>query len=240
MIKEFEYMGTWWLPNKSEKQVLGILKFTPDEGAILNLVGSFKDIKNIAETLEPDIILGVSSDGEHITLYKCHETMSTFSIPGLHTSSSFYIDMVFKGAHFQKPEDIKFKNIFIRFSHLDEWVDICGFDVKYLPGEQSLIIRDNLLEPFQTDISEGLKISINLQAERQLPSFVQKEVHIKQRVDIQIKTSEGKSFEDYQKIIYHIQNFLSLAVMEPVYPLSIVGITETKRKMVKEFRALTP
>lgn len=232
MIEEFEYNGIWWLPGKSKKQISGTLRFTPDEGAILNLIGSFKDIKDINEMLEPEIILGVSSNGKKITLYKCFETKSSLNFPGFQTSS-FYANMVFIGTHFQNSEDIKFKSISVHYSHLDEWVNISGFDIdiKHLGKEKEVIIKYKLPEPFQAEISDGLKISINFQASLPPLSVVQKEATIKQKTEIKIETSEDKSFEDYIKIMYHIQNFLTLGITEPVYPLAITGITEENKEM---------
>ena len=87
MIKEFEYKGIWWLPDNPEKRISGTLRFTPNEGAILDLIGSFKDIKNINKTLEPEIVLGISSNGKNITLYKCIEKKLSISSPGFQTSS---------------------------------------------------------------------------------------------------------------------------------------------------------
>jgi hypothetical protein len=131
MIEKFVYKGIWCLPDKPNEQVSGTLRFTPDEGAILDLIGSFKDIKNMYKMLEPDIILGVSSNGKNITLYKCFETKSNFSSSGFLTSS-FYVNLVFIVAQFQKSEDIKFKSISVHYLHLDEWVNISGFDIKHL------------------------------------------------------------------------------------------------------------
>ncbi len=108
-MEELEYNGVWWLPDEPEKRFYGILKFTPSEGAILDLMGSFRDIKDdILKHKEYEIILGISSDGKYITLYKCFEIRSTISLPGI-TSSSIYGEFVFVGFHFYKPEDIKFK-----------------------------------------------------------------------------------------------------------------------------------
>ncbi len=234
MDEEFEYKGIWWLPDKPEKQVSGILKFTPEEGAILDLIGSFKDIKNKnkSEILEPEIILGVSSKGEFITLNKCVETMSSISFPGFQ-ASSFYANLVFIGAHFQKLEDIKFKSISAHYLYLDEWVNISGFDIKSL-GEKGVIIKYKLPEPFQAEISDEFKILIHFRAKESLHSFVQKEVTIKQNTEIKIETSEDKPFEDFRKIMSHIQNFLTLGITEPVYPLAITGSTEVNKEMIKD------
>jgi len=64
MMDKFEYKGRWWLPDKPEKRISGTLRFTPNEGAILELIGSFKDTKDINKMLEPEIILGISSNGK--------------------------------------------------------------------------------------------------------------------------------------------------------------------------------
>lgn len=227
MVGEFEYKGIWWLPDKPEKRVSGTLTFTPNKGANLDLMGSFKDIKNKnrSEILEPEIILGVSSDGKYITLYKCLETNSTTSFPGFQTSSRFLANLVFVGVHFQKSEDISFKSISVHYLHLDEWVKIYGFVIKSW-GKKGVIIKYKLPEPFQVEISDELKISINFRRKVSSRSFSQEEVTIKQNTEIKVETSEEKPFEDFREIIYHIQNLLTLGITEPVYPLSITGLTE--------------
>jgi len=233
MMDKFEYKGRWWLPDKPEKQVSGTLRFTPNEGAILELIGSFKDTKDI---LKPEIILGISSNGKKITLHKCFETKcfetktkSNVSFPGLLTSS-FYANEIFVGAHFQKSEDIKFRELSIRYSYLDEWVNISGFNIQY-PDEKEIVIKYKEPEPIQTSIGEDCKIFIEIQVTRPTHSIVQKEASIKQRTYIRIEHSVEKSLEEYWNIMRHIQNFLSLGVTEPVCPLTVKGITESIKDM---------
>lgn len=187
----------------------------------------------MSKRLEPEIILGVSSNGKNITLHKCFETRSTLSFPGFQTSS-LYANVVFLGVHFQKAEEIKFKNLSIHYLHLDEWVNISGFDIKHLKEEKEVIIKYKLPEPFKVDISDELKISINIRAAVPLPSFVQKEATIKQKTEIKVETSEDKPFEDYRKIMYHIQNFLTLGITKLVHPLAIKGITEVNKEMIND------
>lgn len=235
MIKEFEYKGIWWLPDKPKEQISGTFRFTPNEGAILELIGSFKDIKNMNKILQPEIILGVSSNGKNITLHNCFETKSSSSFPGFQTSS-FYANLVFIGAHFQKSEDLKFKSISVRYLHLDEWVNISGFDIKPFREKEKkeAIIRYKLPEPFQADISDRFKILINFRATGPSFSFVQKEATIKQSTEVKIETSQDKPFEEYQKIMFHIRNFLTLGITKPVYPLAIAGLTEVNKEMVND------
>jgi len=189
-MDKFEYKGIWWLPDKPEKQISGTLRFTPNEGAILDLIGSFKDIKEINKMLEPEIILGISSNGKNITLHKCFETKSNVSFPGLLTSS-FYANEVFIGTHFQRSEDIKFRELSIRYSYLDEWVNISGFDIQY-PDKKAVVIKYKLPEPIQANIGEDYKIFIDIQATYPTHSIVQKEASIKQKTYIRIEHSVKK------------------------------------------------
>lgn len=233
MIKEFEHKGIWWLPDKPKKRISGTLRFTHSEGAVLDLIGSLKDIQDMNKTLEPEIILGVSSNGKNISLHKCFETKSTLSFPGFQTSS-FYANVVFIGAHFQKKEDIKFKKISIHYSHLDEWVNLSGFDIQHFFDKKEVIIKYKLPEPIQASVGEDYKIFIDIRANGPIRSIVQKEASIKQRIYIRIEPSEEKSFDKYLNIMYHIQNFLSLGIMESTYPLAIEGITEANKEMIKD------
>lgn len=222
---EFEYKGIWWLPNEPEKQISGILRFKPNEGATLDLIEDFGN-----EIVEPEVILGVSSDGKNITLYKCFKTKSSFSIPGFQTSL-FYATFVFIGAHFRRPEDIKFKSISVHYSHLDEWVNISGFDIQRDSDKEEILIKYRRPKSIQTKIDDGLKILMVFKPTWSI--IVQKEVTIKQKTEIRIETPEDKPFEYYCKVMYHIQNFLSLGIVKPVYPLDIVGTTEANNPPVE-------
>ncbi|HEC93387.1 MAG TPA: hypothetical protein ENI51_10415, partial [Candidatus Atribacteria bacterium] len=232
MIEEFEYKGEWWLPHKPEKRISGTIKFTPNEGALLELIGSFKDnATDMKKLLNPEIILGISFNGKNISLYKCWETKRSFGFLRGFPISSFYAEVVFIGAHFHKLENIKFKSISVHYSHLDEWANISGFDIKDFSNKKEVVIKYKLPESIQASIGEDYKIFIDIHATGPTHSIVQKEANIKQRTYIRIESSEEKSFEDYRKIIYHIRNLLTLGITEPVYPLVITGLTEANKEM---------
>ncbi len=238
MIEEFEYKGTWWLPDKPGKQIPGTLRFTPSEGAILDLIGDFRDIKKdtieIGKMLQPEIILGASSDGRAITLYKCQEELGIASggVLCLLLTHSFYADVVFVGAHFQKPEDIKFRSLSTHYSYLDEWVNISGFDIQH--NKQEVVVKYKILEPIRVTINDNYKLLIDFEATYTALSIAQKEVSIKQKTYIKVEASEEKAFEECRRIMHYIGNFLSLGVMEPVYPLAIIGTTEVNKERVED------
>jgi len=247
-MNKIEYKGVWWLPEKPEEQIPGTLKFTPDEGAILELAGSFKDIsfkdiENMDKMLKSEIILGVSADGEKITLYKCFESDFEITVrPSFQKfpTSVFRAEFVFIGAHFQKPEDIKFKSISVHYSHLDEWVNISGFTFQYKSDTGEFLIKYKLPEPIQAKINKDCKISIDFKVTYPTRSIVQKEANIKQRTYIRIEHSIEKSLDEYLNIMRHIQNFLSLGVTEPVYPSKITGITEANKHTITDNPYISP
>ncbi len=230
-METFEYKGIWWLADRPEEKASGTLKYTPAEGAILDLIGSFKDIKDFNNMLKPEIILGISSDGKPITLYKCFEKSSARSYRGLLTSS-FYANLVFVGAHFQDAKDIKFKSMSVYYSYLDEWVGISGFEIKQLWEGKGVVIRYKLPEPIRADISDKLGLEINFHAIG--PNFPFFQINIEQKTEIKIITSEDTSFEDYRKLIFQIRNLLTLATMQSVQVLNIRGTTKANQEMIDD------
>ena len=55
------------------KKVAGILSFNQEDGAELELIGQLSSILDFNEIHSPEIILGISTDGKLITLYKNYE-----------------------------------------------------------------------------------------------------------------------------------------------------------------------
>lgn len=75
-----EWSGLWWLPDDPDQQVPGILRYSPDDGPVLSLIGAFED--RIMSTPSPgltvfhegtrtwDVIHGAAEQRE-ITLLGC-------------------------------------------------------------------------------------------------------------------------------------------------------------------------
>jgi hypothetical protein len=222
MLNNFEYKGVWYLPEKPEDLVAGTLRFNPTEGAILELIGSFKDIQSMNRLTEHEIILG--SCGKKITLCKCSEISSQMQSEGV-LSSTFYADLVFVDHHFKRKEDIKFKTASIHFSHLNEWVHLTGFEIIFPTGKKGVTINYALPDSVLLAEFEDWKISIELRATGPTIPPPKREMTIKEKTHIKI---------EYLKATRHIQNFLSLATLNPVHPLTFEGQTEACKLTMKE------
>ncbi len=237
MVEEFHYDGTWWLADNPQEKISGTLKYTSEKGGVLDLIGAFNSIHE-EEMLHPEIILGICSDGE-VTLNQCHATkIQTFKrfrsgqISSSLTVSSFFIENIFIGVHFMRKENIKFKELSIHYSNLDEWVNISGFNIKHKWGEAEVNIEYKTPESIQAVINSDLKILVDIQATAPPLSHVQKKACIGQKTYITIKPSKEKFLDDYLKIMYNVRNFLSFGIMKPVYPIVIEGKTEANKEMI--------
>lgn len=240
MIDEFELKGSWWLPEKPEEKISGFIRFVPSQGAILDLIGTFKEIQErdnrIKETLKSELILGISLDGKKITLHKCFETNTTINtsynsnqIESKNFKTSFLAERIFLGAHFERKEDIKFKELSVQYSYLDQWVNVSGFDFENHENNE-FIIKYKEPESIQAVIDSDVKIFIDFpysfSSSFPCPTIIQE-------TWIRIEPSEEKSIYDLFKIMYQIQNFLSLGLAELVYPKAIEGKTKMNRRMVE-------
>ena len=85
MTEGFEYKGIWWLPDNPEEQIHGTFKFATNEGAILELTGSFNVPRTSGEMQHFPIILGITVDGKEITLTNCLETENATRLPALYS-----------------------------------------------------------------------------------------------------------------------------------------------------------
>src|SRR6185437_5447832 len=124
--EKFDLDGYWWLPENPQKTVAGTLHYSP-ESMHLDLIGSFSDMKTSLTKFEYPIILGFSTNGKPITLYKSYSSKFSMSHPSL-PSSSYVVLQLFIGHHFQKEEDMKFSKISSHLTHFDEWVGVSGFN----------------------------------------------------------------------------------------------------------------
>jgi len=184
MMEEFVSLGKWWLPNSPEVLVPGKLSFSPSNGAKLELMGSFydlqfqeiskaKDLLPAGEILpfenakiteesialdfikpEETIILGLLENNEEVTLYQCSGSIT--SRPDLFFQATY----VFRKIHFQTEQEIKFKSVSVRYSHLEEWIGKSGVQA-ILAGEENKIWI-SYQPPASIPIAEveGLDISV--------------------------------------------------------------------------------
>lgn len=238
MIDSFEYEGYWFLPDRVDDNIPGRLSFDPKQGAVLELRGVFKGLSPFeelrgsghvaigGETEKLSLILGVVS-GKLITLKDCTGTWSGFSSPGFE-QSTFHVGIVYEGIHFTQPRVVKFKKIVVHYSYLDEWTRVFGGAIT-LPnnlGDGEMVIRYKRPDPITIIKNKKMRISIGFSFSVSGLTWFVKEMGVKQKAHLSIEMEKEKPFEAYGRLIYDIQNFISLAVTKSVYPVLVEGYTD--------------
>src|SRR5690606_19737919 len=112
-IKEvIEILGEWFLPTDHNNKVYGTLKHDPLRGTYLDLYGNIESNNPDPRFVDQEIIIGISNQGEYITLNKCLITMSGGTlIQGEENGKpliSYSIEYLLIGIHALNANDLKF------------------------------------------------------------------------------------------------------------------------------------
>jgi len=119
-VEEFEYSGDWWLPEDPDNEISGTLTYSSQSGAHLALIGSFKDPKNFRTMglfARHPIILGITTTGKEVTLYRCSESEINRTMGGI-VVSKYRAVITIVGCHFSRVEDITFRSLALSYTHL--------------------------------------------------------------------------------------------------------------------------
>ncbi len=232
-MEPFDLSGVWWLPDNPKNQIAGNLKFSPEAGAHLELIGSFKnpaDLRVLDNSVfsSPPIILGITLNGKLVTLYKCFEKSFGLSLPGL-TKSIFIASFVFIGCHFQKEEAILFNEVSINYSNLDDWISISGISQQTEFDQGGRLAKMTLEYKPPTEISAGIQdFVIKLSFTLNVQSEIGKSINLKQTTLINIKPSKSLGLLSFMEGIFrNVRDFISLAIGQATHINAILGKSDS-------------
>lgn len=221
MIESFEYKGLWWLPENQENKISGTLKFNPEEGPILELIGSFNELPELSAQPPPEIVLGITSNGKKITLYGYRGKTDQVSWPGLPTTT-LKPKVIFVGHHFSKKEKIYFDSLSINYTYLEDWFFVNPFSIEWnLPKEYKLQYK--YPKPIIAEIGE---FKVSLESTLKTKYKKRDDIQIKHRVFIKLGSKRKHHFIDFMDAFNHIRNFICLGVKRPIYPTEINANTD--------------
>ena len=238
-MNKLEFTSHWWLPDDPQKKLCGNLVYIPNEGAILTLIGSFRDNENYILKIfnrdfkENEIILGLDEEGNEITLLQCIEKphgLSWAKNGQQIIRQPFSVGYIFKGHHFTKVEDIKFNIISVNYSYLEEWINnyISPLLLTNKKDEEDYKFRLDLKKSESITLFENEEYKIFTDFDFEHPIASLRNFIIKQKAFLNFKyLKEEKSWNELIDIINYIQDFLTISTMETVYPLHLRGKTKS-------------
>lgn len=227
LTDKFEVRGVWFLADKPETQVPGILTFLPEEGGRLELEGGFGDFRTDATgpPPSPPIILGRTRDFDNVTLYQCIRTSVSWKFPPSAVSQSvFYVKTIFFGAHFAEPQSVIFDRFHVRYSHLDHWLNLDTQRVRREDNKTVVSIEDPEPIPFLSTEDYKAEVRFRNQVE---PSRT--EIRALQYAYVTLISSRPRHFGEFLEFVYYLQNFLALGVGDRVYPVQVRGVGPSDR-----------
>ena len=118
----FEVAAEWWLPEKPEVRVHGVLSFSQESGARLKLHGVF-DVPQLTELLpllngkpfEAERVFGEAIDGGQVTLERVFLTQANSD------GSQYFCHRILAGALVADGEALNFSGASFSFDNLPEW-----------------------------------------------------------------------------------------------------------------------
>jgi len=197
LFENVSHSGVWWVPQEPDKKVSGILNFKPAERITLNLIGSLAEIEYFGNKMnEIPIILGITDTSKNITLYKNYGIESSISSVGI-ISSTYEVEYVLLGKHFDSADSIKFSEIHVNYTNLEEWMDIHPFRRDL--GKEKHILSYSFPDILEVSIpSLGMIIGSTFSCVSSGDGF--RRMEIEQTAFIKITPQEEQSFNWFFKM----------------------------------------
>lgn len=218
-MKDLTCQGVWWSPDNPEEQVAGILSFSQQNGTVLELIGSFKEICDVMKLDKLPIVQGMSKEYGGITLVDCQETGSNF---GSIITQTYHAKVLYIGAHATSPEDLVFDKAEVCYSNLVEWMNFYPFKINRSCNSNN---EPQKLKAWQLtyEYPEDIVIEINqgqivIGSSLNTEMAMGREYKLEHRVKVAIKLKTPMDLEGWHKqVLYPLQNFFSLATDTPSY-----------------------
>ncbi len=224
MKKDNEYKGFWFLPDKPTIRVAGVLYFKANDSIKLELIGGFdSELTEIIKSKTVEIIYGVTSKAEKITLFNCFPSYS-LNFSSDHPLVKYSCQYLIVGKHLQSMDDGTFNKIRVEMSSLYNWIpagiikhSISFLEEGKLKANFSLSQNDNWGKRVESD-----KFIISFLSSFQIKSRVENKQTMIENTFFEISKKNMKSsFIELLTSVNIFKQFLSLASLSSIDYLKI-------------------
>lgn len=209
-MEEFECSGLWWFPQDEGARRAGRLSFTRSDGLRLSLIGPAESISPPARVQRYPLILGITDKGERITLTDCMDAGRSIAMFEVQTQH-FRPRVGYIGAHFDRPEEMRFHKVALEYSYLSDWVCASGFE--WSVGSPDIEMTFRPPQARRAKIAQGeLTIGFGFGTSGDWLTTLQ----IRQSVLIELDKTKERPFREWQShVTYPLQNLMTLATGRP-------------------------
>lgn len=225
-----EYSGTFWIEGQSSREAGGTLIFREGVAPRLHLNGELTPSFEVVETTDETRVIGAAKRGPEVENLLIHgslvDQISKVTLVGAFTvrqrgqlfgggpsEQVFQARYAIVGEHLSRDE-LAFDFIALRFSNLDEWARLPGFDLTRSLKSAGASISFSLPTPVEAALSDGSTIRIRSQM-RAPWEINPREMRITRDAWFEIQSIAPKTWRDIDRLyVSALQNFLQLCTMQ--------------------------
>ncbi|MCY4365517.1 MAG: hypothetical protein OXE17_04750 [Chloroflexi bacterium] len=253
IAEPIETRGFFWIPNKPEEELPGLLRISETGRVTVELSGHFGDeraaFQNIGFTVEPPLgedenprssrISGRVLDGGLLTLDVCDYWVQSLTGDGLSTSM-IHPRYTFVGEEYGSDEAIEFTELSFELEGLITWLWTTGISVEVSRDVDAGNIRGSVRlrqpEDISLTLSNGDEFKFRFGFPAPTSSPLVTEMTVKQTAWVHIQCVEPKPLSYFAALANKFCNFLSLALDENVSIQSLTGYSKLGTPEGREYR----
>ena len=215
VVKEYKKTGYFWLPDKDDKKIPGILTITDGGKIELEVVGLFDEsIEALNGNDDLTRIIGHVEKDCLVTLDNCFYTHKNYAFGGI-SKSKILANSVLSGAAWDRDEEVTFNTFSFSVDCFDEWVGISGIDVDNDWDKKTATINYQPPESISFKLDNGMCLEICFAYT--LPGFPHiKEAKITQRAYFRITSEELRNISEFTEVAFKLTNLMGFAMDEVV------------------------
>lgn len=232
-LDNFSFLGTWWLPEKPETKVSGLLGYDSDEGVKLELhapleSGTFahplaEKVKigerEFGRTFGPPLIHGVHDDGRPCTVFGARHVCDHLG-GGLARRSEYKATALLMGKLVESVDDPLTGAVRFRFTYIEHWLAAEPFSARYLMNgdiQEGTEITYRYPPVITADVPKhGLTLATNPRRDES-QSHTESSVTLRHRDELLLKSTTPWTADQCLQLLFDLRTLLTLLLDMPIY-----------------------
>ncbi len=216
----FDLQGNWWIPGREEVKIYGTLKYSAGHTITLELVGTFlgHDDPNPDRIL--DLIYGITTDGNEVSLCDCTRWTLSSSLDNIVAiNRCIYIaEYLLVGYHFISRNKVLTGYLSCELAHLTSWIPL--FPIKH-DSKGNNVSQITVTWGKPQKLLEYDLFSISLKAAHTLNYTSNNSASTERKIHLAINSETEVPIEKFLSLLRRLGQFFSLILNQAVYPLNL-------------------
>jgi hypothetical protein len=231
--------GYFWLPDKADKKIPGVLTICNGGDIELEIVGHFNErLRGLDEDEELIRIIGHIEDDGLVTLDDCFYTKKNFAFNGI-SKSKIRVNRVLSGVAYDRDEPFTFNSLSFSVDCFDEWVGISGIKVDNDWDNRTASITYEPPENIECKLDNGMQLQICFGYT--LPGFPNlTEAKITQSAYFKLTSDDLRPLSDFTDVAYKLTNLMCFAIDTTVTLKKLIAKSTEIQRNSSDTKHLVP